>query len=207
MTTLWPLFLCVILGGTVIPLLTMAWERMVLRKSSAAAKHRLWTITAACLLVFPMLALVPLSVPLPSFWNENKVDDNPKVAAIKVAADVPGGRSAIADWNLSMRNENKVGRLPPGGDVGDSRLDLPGDVDDSQLVLPVRSTARRLSERGDLPLSGDLPLLGDLPFIMVSIWLIGIVWFGVRWLWTHACAAVFLWRCHQRCNWQADYQT
>ncbi len=53
-----PVFLCVLLAGTVLPLVAVLVERFCLKKISASAKHRLWTLTAVGLLLFPGVALL-----------------------------------------------------------------------------------------------------------------------------------------------------
>ena len=63
-------------------------------------------------------------------------------------------RGVSAHTFYYMRKTGKVGCLPPGGNVGDSR---PTPVKGWQQKvesfpwIPVRSTARRLPEVGDLP--------------------------------------------------------
>lgn len=56
--SLQPVFLCVFLAGTVLPLFALMIERTLLRKSSASTRHRLWTLSVLSLLAFPLLALI-----------------------------------------------------------------------------------------------------------------------------------------------------
>ncbi|MDR3234867.1 MAG: hypothetical protein LBT46_14610, partial [Planctomycetaceae bacterium] len=56
MDTLFVLFLSVLLGGTAIPLLAMLAARLM-RKNSASVRHRLWTVTAVGLLMFPIVVI------------------------------------------------------------------------------------------------------------------------------------------------------
>ncbi len=53
-----PVFLCVLLAGTALPLVAVLTERLFLRTASASARHRLWSLTAVGLLLFPGLVLL-----------------------------------------------------------------------------------------------------------------------------------------------------
>lgn len=53
--SLYPVFLCVLLAGTIIPSIAFLIERFFLKKSSASSKHRLWTLAALGLLTFPVI--------------------------------------------------------------------------------------------------------------------------------------------------------
>ncbi len=53
-----PVFLCVLLAGTALPLVAVLAERLLLRTASASARHRLWSLTAVGLLLFPGLVLL-----------------------------------------------------------------------------------------------------------------------------------------------------
>ncbi len=177
MNTLWTLFLIVVLGGIVIPLLASAWERTVMRKSSAAAKHRLWTATAVGLFVFPLLAFTPPFSPSFSPRTEGSGAPPPVIPDTIVAPQQPEPVSVAIT-------------APPAPLTVDFPKPRPVEI-----AQPIPKTVV-MPEPVVTPEAPEPPVRGlNGQHVTVAIWLAGVGLLTVGWLGTHTRAAAFLLRC------------
>ena len=145
-------FICDLTIKATLMLLVATLVSLMLRKSSAAARHRLWSLTMIGLLGMPLLALVT-----PAIWTLTVSPD--------VAAFVPSVRAPDRQVNFESRDPEPI-TLPSL--AADSDGTLLGMTDDSFYVEPIHSAAVVVERQQDPSIRGNV-----IARIIPVIWAVG----------------------------------
>lgn len=109
------IFLCVLLAGTVLPAVAYLAERFLFKKASASVKHRLWTLTASGLLLFPILVLIMRGENQKPAIETKTVDatiiETPMIFSEKTEINVPSAQENIPISEEPVALEKSTGEV------------------------------------------------------------------------------------------------